>query len=66
MEDLSVLSELRGKNKSPCLLFVIIISEPPAVLFSCTGAVNGGVTLPAIFRIKGSLSSMFVVHICVW
>lgn len=43
MEDLSVLSELRGsRTKDPCLLFVIIISEPPAVLFSCTAAANGG------------------------
>lgn len=43
MEDLSVLSERRGnRTKDPCLLFVIIISEPPAVLFSCTAAANGG------------------------
>lgn len=41
MEDLSVLSELRGsRTKDPCLLFVIIISEPPAVL--CSAAPNGG------------------------
>lgn len=46
MQHLSVLSELRiNGKKNRYLLFLIIISESPAVLFSCTAAVNGGVTL---------------------
>lgn len=34
------------REKNPCILFLIIISESAAVLLRGTGALNGAVTIP--------------------